>query len=166
VEAKEPWDSSTQKAKELKASDFGTPEEVRKITKMPRQAKERKEVIIILKEIAKKGILKSKAGEMASLSGKSIDKIVSEQALHQSFDRNAHWQAAANIDTLFSHAIEPWKFELNPNKTNENLKDRRYFYALMEYEGKVHPVKITVKQYKQTETEKRIYSIEAIGVDV
>jgi hypothetical protein len=163
---KEDWDSSTKKAKELSISDFGVPEEIHEIVKMPRYAKDREEVITILKEIAKKGTLTSKTGEFASLSGKSIDKIVSEQALHRSFDINAHWQAAANIDKLFQNAIEPWKFELNPNKINENLRDRRYFYAMMEYEGEIHPVKITIKQYKQKGIEKRIYSVEAIDVEM
>ena len=161
---KEPWDSSSEKAKTLKIGDFGTPEEVREMAKMPRTARSREEARTILKQIAKNGNMVSKSGVVVSLSGKSIDEIVSGQALQQSFDTMAHWQAAANADKLFSNAIEPWKFELNPQKNNENLKDRRYFYAPMEYRGCIHPVKFTVKEYQQKGIDKRLYSIEVVNV--
>ena len=58
----------------------------------------------------------------------------------------------------------PSKFELNPSKNNENLKDRLYFYAPMEYGGRILPVKITIKQYSQKGVLSRLYSIEAIDV--
>ena len=163
---KEPWYSSSEKAKSLKIEDFGIPEEVQKISQMPRTAKNRGETVKILKQIAKKGNLVSKNGIIATLSGKSIDKIVSEQALHRSSDVMAHWLAAANIDILFYNVIEPWKFELDPRKNNDNLEERIYLYAPMEYNGQIIPVKFTVKQYKQKGIEKRIYSIETINVDI
>ena len=163
---KEPWDSSSEKAKTLKIEDFGAPEEVREMAKMPRTAQTRKETIAILKKIAATGSLTSKSGVVVSLSGKSIEKIVSERALHQSFNILVHWQAAANADILFSNAIEPWEFELDPQKNNENLKDRRYLYAPMEYKERILPVKFTVKEYKQEGLDRRLYSIEAIAVNL
>jgi hypothetical protein len=163
---KEHWDSSDDKAKTLKIENFGTPDEVREMAKMIRTAKTKKAGITILKEIALTGKLINKTGVAVLLSGKSIEKIVSDQALHQSFNPMAHWQAVANIDKLFLHAIEPWEFELNPNKNNENLKNRRYFYAPMEYEERILPVKFTVKEYKQEGIGKRLYSIEAINVEL
>ena len=166
VQGREPWDTSSEKAKELKMSDFGPLDEVRKMAKMPRTAQTKEETITILKKIAAAGNLTSKSGIVASLTGRSIGKIMSESALHQSFNTMAHWQAAANVDKLFSNAIEPWKFELDPRKYNENLKDRRYLYAPMEYKGRIIPVKFTVKEYKQTGLDKRLYSLEAINVDL
>ena len=163
---KEPWDSSSEKAKSLKIEDFGIPEEVYKIAQMPRIAKNREKTVELLKQIAKKGNLASKNGIIATLSGKSIDKIVSEQALHRSSNAMAHWLAAANIDILFNNAIEPWKFELDPRKNNDNLEERIYLYAPMEFYKQILPVKFTVKQYKQKGGEKRLYSIETINVDI
>jgi len=163
---KETWDSSTEKAKTLTARDFGSPEDVREMAKMPRKAGSKAEAIAILKEIASRGTLTCKSGVEALLSGKSIEKMVNDPALHQSFCLAAHWQAAANIDKLFSNAIEPWEYELNPSKNNENLKDRRYFYAPMEHSGRVVPVKLTVKEYMQIGSGRRLYSIEAIDVDL
>jgi hypothetical protein len=166
VDRKEYWDSSDEKAKELTLSMFGSPEEVREISKPIRTANDREEATKILKEIAQKGELTSKSGIVAALSGKSVGKIMSGQASQQSFNQKAHWQAAANIDKLFNNAIEPWKFELDPRKNNENLKDRRYLYAPMEYEDVILPVKFTVKEFKQQGIGKRIYSLEAIAVKI
>ena len=163
---KELWDSSSEKAKELKISDFGTTEEVLDMAKIPRMAETKNETIAILKKIATTGDFTSRSGIVVSLSGKSIEKIVSDQAIHKSFDVQAHWQAAANIDKLFSNAIEPWKFKLNPEKNNENLKDRRYLYTPMEYKGRILPVKLTVKEYKQEGVNNRLYSLEVIDVDL
>jgi hypothetical protein len=166
VEKQEHWGSSDEKAKELTLSMFGPPEEVREMAKPVRMARDREEAAKTLKEIAQKGELTSKSGITASLSGKSVDKITSGQASRQSFNPKAHWQAAANIDKLFQNAIEPWKFQINPRKTNDNLKDRRYLYAPMEYEGAILTVKFTVKEFKQQGIGKRIYSLEAIAVEI
>jgi hypothetical protein len=163
---REAWDSSTSKAKELKAEDWGTPEEIIEMATMPRTAKNREEAIVILREIARKGPLISKSGIIATLSGKSINEITSGQEKSKSLNAAAHWLAAANIDKLFSNAIEPWKFELDPNKNNENLKDRRYLYAPMRYNNQVIPIRITLKEYKEKESTKRIYSIMAIDIDI
>jgi hypothetical protein len=166
VSGKEPWESSSRKASELKISDFGTLDEVQEMAKPIRTAKDRDEATRILKEIAQKGELTSKSGIAASLSGKSVDKIMSGRASQQSFSKKAHWQAAVNIDKLFENAIEPWKFELDSRKNNENLKNRKYLYAPMNYEGSIFPVKFTVKEYKQQGIGKRIYSLEAIAVKI
>lgn len=163
---KEPWDSSSEKAEALKIEDFGTLKEVCEMVKMPRTAKNRKEAVEILNQIAQKGKLVNRKGLEATLSRKSIDEIVSGQATHQSFNFLAHWQAVANVDKLFSNSIEPWKFELNPNKRNENLKERRYLYAPMEYMGHIYPIKLTIKEYLQEGIDKRLYSVEAINVDM
>jgi hypothetical protein len=163
---KEPWDSSSEKAKELKISNFGTPEEVKEMAKMPRTVKTKEETITILKEIATMGDLTSKSSLVVSLSRNSIDKILNDLAIKKSFNLLSHWQAAANIDKLFSNAIEPWEFWLNPLKNNEHLKNRRYLFAPMEYNGRILPVKFTVKEYKQEGAKKRLYSIEVIDVDL
>jgi len=166
VQKKEVWDSSSEKAQELQISDFGTPEEISEMAKMPRTATTKNEAMAILKEVRARGSLTNKSGVMVSLSGKSIEKIVNDPAIHQSFSTMAHWKAAANVDKLFSNAIEPWRYGLNPEKNNENLKDRRYFYAPMEYDGRIVSVKLTVKEYRQEGIGKRLYSIEAIGIDL
>ena len=162
---KEPWDSSSEKVKTLKIEDFGKPEEVREMAKMPLIANSFAEARKILEGIVDKR-LTSKSGLSATISRKSIKEILSGEVAGRSFDIKAHLKAAANIEKLYSNAIEKWKFELDPSKNNESLQDRKYLYAPMEHNGRIVPVKLTVKEYKDIKTEKRLYSIEAIGVDL
>jgi hypothetical protein len=162
----EHWNSSAEKAKELKIEDFGSPEAVREMAKPIRTAQNRYEATIILKEIIKKGPLTSKSGLTARLPGKSIGKIVSSEAVNASFNKKAHYLAAANMDKLFSNAIEPWEFELNPQKNNQGLKKRKYLYAPMEFNNKLIPVKFTVKAYLDEKLMDILYSIEAIDANL
>jgi len=74
--------------------------------------------------------------------------------------------AAVNIDKLYSNAIEPLKFELNPDKDNTGLKARRYLYTPMEYKGKIVVVKVTVKEYADGDLQNKLYSIEAVDMDL
>jgi hypothetical protein len=120
VAGKEPWDSSDEKAKELKISDFGTPEEVREMAKMPGTAGSFAEARVILEGIADKPMT-GKSGLSATISKKSIKEILSGRAVGKSANLQAHLMAAANLEKLYSNAIEKWKFEINPGKNNEGL---------------------------------------------
>jgi hypothetical protein len=91
---------------------------------------------------------------------------LSGPAVADSISRAAHLLSAANLDKLFTNAIEPWPFELNPDKHNENVKEVHRLYAPLEYSGKIIPVKITVKEMKSKTEGKRIYSIEAIDAEI
>jgi hypothetical protein len=163
---KQPWDSSTDKAKSLKTDDFGTLDEVREMAKPIRAAQNRQEAAQILKNIAEQGPLVNKNGLSVTLSSDSRGKIISSKALNTSYGRKAHFLAVVNIDRLFFYAIEPWVFELNPNKANGDLDTRRYLYAPLEFDSRIIPVKITVKEYKDMSLGKRLYSVEAIDVDL
>jgi hypothetical protein len=46
------------------------------------------------------------------------------------------------------------------------LAVRRYLYAPLEFDEKIIPVKITVKEYKDESLGKRLYSAEAINVEI
>jgi len=83
----------------------------------------------------------------ARIPGKSIGKLVSSEAVDASFCPEAHYLAVANLDKLFSNAIEPWSFELNPNKNNDGLKARHYLFSPMNFHERIVVVKITVKEY-------------------
>ena len=163
---KEPWDSSSEKAKTLKIEDFGTLEEVREMAKPIRTAQNRYAATQILKEIVAKGPLTNKKGLTVTLSSDSRGKIVSSKALNTSYSQKVHFLTVANLDKLFFNSIEPWEYALNPNKNNDDLKARRYLYTPLEFDNKIIPVKITVKEYKDESLGKRLYSIEAIDVEM
>ena len=130
--AKEPWDSSTEKAKALTVEDFGTPDEVKEMARPIRsahtrqEAKEALECIISGNGGEKRPAirLRSKSGLTAFLRRSSIGKLVSG-IQEKDMPKETLWQAAANIDKLYENAIESWRFELNPAKNNDGLKDRR-----------------------------------------
>jgi hypothetical protein len=162
----EKFDSSDDKARRLTSEDFGTPESVKEQARTIRTAKNRQEATQILKEIIKHGPITSKSGLTARIPGKSIGKMVSSEAVNASFHPEAHYLAAANIDKLFPNAIEPWNFELNPNKNNDGLKARRYLYAPMNFHERIVVVKFTVKEYIAPQLANKMYSIEAIDTNV
>ena len=162
----ERWDASREKAQELKLEQWGTLEEVKDMALPLRHAGSRRTAMEYLREIARTSLFTSRSGLSARLSKRSIGKIVSQAAVVSSFCPEAHYLAAANIDKLYSNAIEPWKFELNPNKDNTGLKSRRYLFAPMEYNGKIAVVKITVKEHEGNDLQNNIYSIEAVNVDL
>jgi hypothetical protein len=165
--AKEPWDSSTERAKTLTVEDFGAPDLVEKMAKPVRFVWDRRAAIDILKEIIRTApVLTSKSGTKARISSKSAGKLVSSDAVQASIDEKAHFLAVANVDRLFVNAIEPWKFELNPNKNNQGLKERMYLYAPLVYNGKLIPVKFTVKSYENNDLLDKLYSIEVINVNL
>ena len=162
----EPWDASRKKAQELRLEQWGTLEEVKAMSAPSRQANNRRSAMRCLKEIAMNSSFISRSGLAARLPKRSLGKIVSHASVINSFCPEAHYLAAANIDKLYSNAIEPWEFELNPNKENAGLKARRYLYAPMEYCGKITVVKITVKEYADDDLRNKLYSIEAVDVDL
>ena len=162
----EQWDKSREKAKELRLELWGTLDNVMNMALPLRQASSRQVAMDYLKEIASYSPFTSRSGLTARLSKRSLGKIVSHAAIINSFCPEAHYLAAANIDKLYSNAIEPWEFELNPNKDNTGLKSRRYLYTPMEYEGKITVVKITIKEFEGIDLQKNLYSIEAIDVDL
>jgi hypothetical protein len=158
----ERWDASPEKAQELRLEQWGTPEEVKAQASPLRHAGNRREATAILKEIADNSPFTSKSGLTARLQRRSVGKLVSSVSVHSSFSPEAHYLAAANTDKYFSNAIEPWLFEMNPNKNNEGLKARRYLFAPMEFQGRVVIIKFTVKEYHGAEN--KLYSIEALDI--
>jgi len=163
---KEAWDSSTEKAKTLTLDDFGTLIEVKEMAKPKKVAANRHDAVKILKEMVKVGVFTNKIGFKARLSGKAVGKIVSNQAINTSLNSEAHYLAAANLDWLFINSIEPWKFELNPEKNNDGLKERHYLYSPLEYKDSIVLVKITVKEYIDNRFGNKLYSIEVIDTRV
>ena len=163
---KESWDNSTEKAKSLKIENFGTEDEVIEMAKPIRTATNRQEAMEILKEITTNKSLTNKNGLIVTLSSDSRGKIVSSKALNTSYTQKVHFLAVANIDKLFYNSIEPWEFEFNPYKSNDELKARRYLYAPLEYDNMIFPVKITVKEFKDQNLGNRLYSIEVIDIEI
>ena len=156
---------STAQAHELTLDMFGTLDEVREMARMEYKAYSYDEARVFLAKSINKPLI-NRSGIEATLSNKSVDKILSGKAMDKSFDKEAHFLAVANLTKLFSNAIEPYKFEKNLSKNNEHLKAIRRLYAPMVFNDTIIPVKFTVKEMESKIAGFRIYSIEAINADL
>ena len=156
---------STEQAYKLTLNMFGTPEEVQIMALMEWNANTREEARSILVKLVNKP-LKSKAGVEATISRNSIEKILSGKSADKSYDAKAHFLAAANLEKLFSNAVEPFKFPFISHKSNENYQEVKRLYAPMAFRNRIIPVKFTVMVMLNKKEGKRIYSIEAIDVDL
>jgi hypothetical protein len=160
----EKWDSSDEKVHEITIEMYGTPEEVSEMAKPIRETRNFDEARRILHDMVMLSMT-SRSHLVAVLSNSSIKKILSGPAVADSISREAHLLAAANLDKLFANAIEPWSFELNPTKNNDNIKNIPRLYAPLEYKDRIITVKITVKEMKSEPEGKRIYSIKAVDAE-
>jgi len=156
---------STEQAHELTLDMFGPLNKVLEMARMEREADTRKKARYILMGLVNK-LLKSKTGITATISKKSTEKILSGKSTDKSFDAKAHFLASANLEKLFSNAIEPFKFPLDPDKNNENYQEIKRLYAPMNFKGRIIPIKFTVTVMLNEKEGKRIYSLEVIDVDL
>ena len=161
-------DESTEDAKKLQVSNWGSPEEVGRMSKMIRNVQSREEARSILKKIKEKGALENKYNKelRPTLSRESINEHVSGKAGRKSISHEAQWNAAANIDQLYKNAIEPKEYTLDQTKDNQGLEERRYLYSPMDYGGRTVPVKMTIKKYKRPEDGTRLFASEVIDHDL
>ena len=159
---KEPWDSSDLKANELLLSMF---ENIESFCEMPKKVNYFYEARVILSELVNKPLI-STNGLVAYISKNSAKELLCGAAVNNSFEKQAHLIGIANIEQLFSNAIEPWDFNLNPEKSNEGLKAIRRLYSPMFYNDRIILIKLTVKEMKNKNEGNRLYSLKAINTDL
>ena len=160
---KEPYNTSNEKAQGLKISDFGTTEEVQQMANMERFPKSFAEARKILSGFVGHPLI-SRNGLSATITKNSIEKILSDTGGSKPLTLKPHLLAAGNLDKLYSNAIEPWSFEMNPNRNNDGLTGVHRLFAPMSYEGNTAIVKITVKALKNPKDGNKIYTIKALDV--
>lgn len=165
---KERISESTERAKKLSLSMWGSPQEVIEQATPERTARSFAEAKSIMKNFVGHSFV-NKEGLPGHVSEKSLKKLLSGKAVKSSFELKAHLQAAANMDKLYSNSIEP--FEPEPDKNgNPDVKaiHRTYAPLLLEENGekRIIPVKFTVKEYSDKNTKNKLYSIEAVDFDL
>ncbi|MDR1191285.1 MAG: hypothetical protein LBK60_06435 [Verrucomicrobiales bacterium] len=101
-------------------------------------------------------------GMIATISNATIGKMVSGSAAKKSTTTAAHVMAVGNLDVLFQNAELG---ETHPDRDrNSNIRAIHRFYAPMIIGKEVYGVKLTVKEYAQSDQGNRIYTVEAIDV--
>ena len=160
---KEPWNSSDDAAKKLQITDFGTINHVKIMARMERKSETYAQARNILSSLV--GCpLTSRSGLQAAISKNTVEKILSSKSVDDSHDFKAHLLAAGNLDKLYTNAIEPWSFQMNPGKNNDSLISVHRLFAPMEYKERIVVVKITVKEMKNPKDGNRIYAIKSLNV--
>ncbi len=100
-------------------------------------------------------------GRVATVSGASLDKMLSQSAVKKSAGTAAHAQAVANVDELYQRARLT---ESKPDRANDpNITGiHRYTTAIL-HDGRPLEVKITVKELTNP-SGNRVYTIEALDL--
>ena len=102
------------------------------------------------------------AGMVATLSRRSLDKILSGKAVAKSVDSKKHIMAAVNIDMLFENAVLGW-VEQDKNNAHNVLGVHRLFAPLL-IDNKAYLTKLTVKELMGSDGN-RIYSVETLDIE-
>lgn len=113
-------------------------------------------------ELLGEPLVNRESGMIATISKRSLDKLVSGKAADKSSSREDHLIAVANIDQLFENAIEGWA---EPAKSEENtaLKSVHKMFAPININGEMKLAKLTVKEFNDN-SGNRIYSVETLEV--
>jgi hypothetical protein len=105
-------------------------------------------------------------GMKASVSKKSVKKMMDESAVWKSASLGAHFAAIANVDKLFEVAIRHGQRPGNREEDAENIKAIHKFDAPMPFNGEVWRVRMTVKEFLRRDADgDRIYTLEIADVE-
>ena len=115
-----------------------------------------------LEPLAKKNLLNRDSGTVAQINGDQRGKMVSRKALDKSinngFTREEHFQAVANIETLYENAV--LIHTGGDSKNNDPLIVMRRFAAPIVLNGTVADALLTAKESLDKENSVRVYSLE------
>ena len=118
---KKDLEDSDKAAYSLRITDFGSTDQVRNMAHMDRKPETYAKVREILSSLVGYQMV-SRSGLHATISKKSIEKILSGKSIEDSHNFKTHLLAAGNIDKLYRNSIEPWTFEMNSNKNNDSIQ--------------------------------------------
>ncbi|QLB20058.1 hypothetical protein A6B43_08680 [Vespertiliibacter pulmonis] len=120
------------------------------------------EVRNIVSELLGEPLVNQKTGMIATLSKRSLDKLLSGKATGKSTNVHDHLMAVANIDQLFENAVQGW---VEPHKNNDpNIAGVHRMFAPLNIDGEVKLAKLTIKAMNFDQGNK-IYSVETIEVE-
>lgn len=114
-----------------------------------------------LGEVAGRLLTNRITGMTATISRKTINKMLSGKAHNKSVSLRAHLMAAVNADRLFENAIDGW-VEADKGGSADVVGVHKMF-APLKVDNEILLVKLTVKELREAQGN-RVYSVEAIDV--
>nr|WP_314741337.1 LPD23 domain-containing protein [uncultured Haemophilus sp.] len=113
-------------------------------------------------ELLGEPLVNRESGMIATISKRSLEKLVSGKATKKSSSTHDHLMAVANVDQLFENATQGW---VEPHRDDDpNIAGIHRLFAPLNIDGKMKLVKLTVKEMNFNQ-DNRIYSVETIEVD-
>ena len=101
-------------------------------------------------------------GFVATVSSRSINKMLSGKALGKSNDNEAHSFVVANIDHIYENSIRVES--VSPKESDKGSKIVHRYKAPILHNNEVKLVKMTVKELIQQNQGNRVYSVEIEGI--
>lgn len=114
-----------------------------------------------LGEVAGRLLTNRITGMTATISRKTINKMLSGKAHNKSVSLRAHLMAAVNADRLFENAVEGW-VEADKGGSADVAGVHKMF-APLKVDNEILLAKLTVKELREAQGN-RVYSVEAIDV--
>lgn len=116
----------------------------------------------IVSELLGEPLVNKETGMVATISRRSLDKLLSGKAVDKSTNLKDHLTAVANIDQLFENAIQGW---VEADKNNDpNIAGVHRLFAPLSIDGQIRLAKLTVKAMSFNQGN-RVYSVETIEVE-
>jgi hypothetical protein len=103
----------------------------------------------------------ARSGETIYIPKIAVDKYLSEKALKKSISLDAHLSTLKSMPQLIETSI--MKERGTDHNKDVNIREIQRFYGSVNYEGNMHPVKITVKAYKNNTN--KAYSYEVMDIE-
>lgn len=127
-----------------------------------RRASSFDEARAIVSEFLGEPLVNKATGMVATVSKRSLEKMVSGKAAKQSSSLHDHLMAVANIDSLFENAVNGWTEQ---HRTNDpNIAGVQRLFAPLLIDGEMKLAKVTVKAMNFDQGN-RIYTVETIEVE-
>ncbi|MCL2128254.1 MAG: hypothetical protein FWH38_08365, partial [Treponema sp.] len=131
---------------------------------MPRQIRNYAEAEEAGKKFSGKELTNRQTGMAATVSNKTLGKMLSVSASEKSVSPQVHALAVGNVDALFERAELLGSHDDTGGDTR-NIKQVHRFGIVMQHNEEFYPVKITVKEFVQEAIGTRIYTVEAVDIE-
>lgn len=116
----------------------------------------------IVSELLGEPLTNKATGMVATISKRSLEKMVSGKASKQSSSVQDHLTAVANIDQLFENAVLGWT---EPHKTDDpNIANVQRLFAPLLIDNEMKLAKVTIKAMNFGQGN-RIYTVETIEIE-
>lgn len=101
-------------------------------------------------------------GAEVEVSGRSINKMLSNKAVAKSSSKEVHYLVVGNLPQVLERSVFGWSKA--DSKGSKDIAGVKRLFSALEFEGKTYGVKVTVKSHTDPRLKDKAYSVEAVEV--